>query len=144
MGAYAQAFGHTLSTARTVLAGERGWHGDNSLAGACCLAGEDGAELRPARIRDAFGEVLIVAHVGHPQLFESDSVVGAEQIQRRLRLEVAALAGNLLVLPLQELHGLAAALAALLAAGDAPQAGQQAASLPSESGGGSPRSRRRR
>jgi hypothetical protein len=49
-----------------------------------------------------------IAHqVGHPQIFQIDRVVGVQQSERRLVLAVPPLASNLLMLPLQELHGLA-------------------------------------
>src|SRR5690242_3701452 len=35
MGAHAQALGHARSTARTVLGGIGGWHGDDPTPGAC-------------------------------------------------------------------------------------------------------------
>jgi putative transposase len=58
-------------------------------------------------------------HVGDPQVFEVDGVVGAQEIQRGLVLEVAALPLHLLVFALQEGDGLRVPFAALLAAGDA-------------------------
>src|SRR5258708_40289635 len=96
MGAHAQGFGHTFPTARTLLTGERGWHGDDSTPGPCCLGFEDGPKRRPARIADAFGEVVIADQVGDLQVFEIDRIVGSEQRERRLVVEVAALSLHLL------------------------------------------------
>ena len=59
VGTHAQANGRTLATAATVLAGVRGWHGDDSTASVRCFALEDGAERCPARIADALGKVVV-------------------------------------------------------------------------------------
>ena len=47
MGADGETLLHPLPTAATVLARVRWWHRYHSLAGACCLAGEDGTEAEP-------------------------------------------------------------------------------------------------
>ena len=77
-------------TAAAVLRGVSGWHGDDPTPGACCHGFEDGAESRPARIADAPGEVVIPYHAGDPQVFQIDRVVGSEQGERRLVVEVRA------------------------------------------------------
>jgi hypothetical protein len=41
MGACTQTLGHTFTTARTVVAGERGWHGDDSFASVVSLGVAD-------------------------------------------------------------------------------------------------------
>jgi hypothetical protein len=48
VGAHAHALGHTLPTCATVLAGVRGWRGDDSFASIRGFALEEGAERRPA------------------------------------------------------------------------------------------------
>jgi hypothetical protein len=58
------------------------------------------------------------AHSAHLQVFEGDHVVLAQQVQRRLLVEVASLATHGLIRPGQQLHRLRAALASLLAATD--------------------------
>jgi hypothetical protein len=54
--------------------------------------------------------------VGHPHIFQRDRVIGVKQRERRLVLDVPPLALQLLLLlrPLQELHGLAAAVRRVL------------------------------
>jgi hypothetical protein len=58
--------------------------------------------------------VVVANHVGHAQIFEIDGVVGSEQGERRLLVKVSALPSNLLMLPLEQCHGLLPALAPLL------------------------------
>src|SRR5581483_7827060 len=116
MGAHAEALGYARPTAATILAGIGGWHGDDPTPGACCLGFEDGTELRPARITDALGEMAVPYHVGDPQIFEIDGVVLAQQHERRLVVEVRALALHLLMRLAKAAHRLAAPFAALLAA----------------------------
>src|SRR5262249_17364546 len=72
----------TRATATTVLR-RGGWiHQHRSLAGPCCLASEDGAKLRPARIRDALlGQVAVAHQGGDPQVFEGETVVLAQEPQ---------------------------------------------------------------
>ncbi len=88
MGMHTQTLGDARPTAATVLAGIGGWHGDNPTPGACCRGFEDGTELRPTRIADALGEVVIPYHVGDPQVFEIDRVVLAQQCQRGFVMEI--------------------------------------------------------
>src|SRR5262249_52668512 len=80
VGTHAQRFGHALPTARTVLTGVGGWHGDDSPAGAVCRVREDGPELRPASVRDGLGQVVIADHVGDPQVFRIDHVIRAQEV----------------------------------------------------------------
>jgi amphi-Trp domain-containing protein len=118
MGPHRQTFLDPHPTAATVLGGIGGWHGDDATASVCCFAFEDGPELCPAGITDALGQVVVLDHVGHLQVFKIDDLVVAHQLERRFMLEVAPLPVDLLVLLGQELHGLAAAFAPLLATGD--------------------------
>jgi hypothetical protein len=88
---------------------------DHLTPGACCFAREDGPKRGPAYVVDARGEGVVAdLHV-----FERDRVVLAQQGKRRLVLEVAPLPLHLLVRALEQRYGRAAALTALLAAGDA-------------------------
>src|SRR6476661_7612401 len=57
------------------LAGERRRHGDYPLPGTCCLESEDGEKRAPPRIADALGEMVILDHIGHLQVFMIDHVV---------------------------------------------------------------------
>jgi hypothetical protein len=63
--------------------------------------------------RDGFRTMLATR-----ESFEIDGIVGAQEGARGLVMEVTPLAGNLLMLPLQQLHRFAAAPAPLLAPGD--------------------------
>src|SRR5215469_614768 len=96
VGTYRETFRHALATAAAILAGERGWHGDNSFASVHCFAFEDGPERCPPRIRDALGEMFVPYHVGDPQLFEIEGIVGSEHIECGLRVKVGALPPYLL------------------------------------------------
>ena len=70
-----RGFSHPRPAVATVLRGIGRWHGDDSTASVCCFAFEDGAELRPAGITDALGQVGVPYHVGDLQIFEIDGVV---------------------------------------------------------------------
>src|SRR5262249_45628700 len=63
------------------------------------------------------GEVVILHHVADLQIFVIDRVVRAHQTERRLVVEVLALAAHRLVRLRQQFHRLAPAMAALLARG---------------------------
>ncbi len=117
--AHAQALGHARPAATTVLTGVGGWHGDNPTPGACCLGFEDGPEPRPAGIADALGEAAVPQQVGDLQVFQIDRVVGAQQRQRRLVVEVGPLSPDRLVRASEARDGLAPSVAAPLAARDA-------------------------
>ena len=80
MGAHTQALGYALPTAATILGGVLGGNRGHPTPGACCLGFEDGTERRPARITDALGEMVVPYHVGDPQVFEIDRVVGSKNI----------------------------------------------------------------
>src|SRR5262249_44570859 len=80
---------------------------------------KDDAKCRPARITDALAELSIPYHVGDPQIFEVDRVEVAYEGVGGLVMEVGALALHLLLLARPQLDRLLAALAALLAPGDA-------------------------
>src|SRR5262245_41949175 len=54
-------------------------HQNHSLAGPYCLAGEDGAELTPASVRNGFAVAPVPYQVGDPQVFEIEGVVGPDQ-----------------------------------------------------------------
>src|SRR5262249_14756247 len=98
MGAYAQALGHALPTAATVLAGELGRNRHHSPTGPFCLVCEDGTERCPPGIADALGEVMVPDHIADLQIFQVDRVVRAHQGEGRLVVEVAPLALDLLLL----------------------------------------------
>src|SRR5260221_6515800 len=114
MCAHAEALGQALVAAAAILRGERGWHGDDSFASIHCFACEDGPKCCPARVRTRLAEMGVADHVGHPQIFEIEGIVGAEQIERRLVVEVLPLPPHLLMLALEQVHGLRAALTARL------------------------------
>ncbi len=84
--------------------------------GAHCRGFEDAAERGPAGIADALGEAAIPPPIGDPQIFEGDGVVGAQQGQRGLVVEVAPLPREVLVRLGEQRDRLLAACAALLAA----------------------------
>src|SRR5215469_10784351 len=98
MGPYRETFRHTLPTSATVLTGVLGGHRDHLTPGPCCLGFEDGAERRPARITDALGKVPIPDHIADLQIFQIDYVVGSDEGERRLMVEVGTLAPDRLLL----------------------------------------------
>jgi hypothetical protein len=119
MGANGETLLDPLSTATTVLAGIVGGNGDHSAASVCCFAAQDGAELCPAGIRDALGQVRVADHIRHPQIFERDHVVRSQQGECGLVMEIGALPLHRLMLPGEQLYCFTAAFAALLSTGDA-------------------------
>src|SRR5260370_7537853 len=80
-----------LPTAATVLAGVGRRHGDDSTPSGYCFGFEDGPELRPARIRAARGQAVVPYHVGDLQVFEIDRVVGGNERERGLVVELPSL-----------------------------------------------------
>src|SRR5262249_27861793 len=103
-------------TACTILRGVHGWHSDDSTASICCFAFKEGTECCPPRIADALGEVMVPYQVGDPHILQIDDIVSAHHQERGLVVKGRALPLHHLVLPLQQVHRLAAALAALLPA----------------------------
>ncbi len=85
-----------------------------------CFGFEDGPEVRPACVAAGLGEVAIPHHAGDLHLFAGEGVVVAKEVQRRLVVEVRALALHRLVRLGEQSNGLAAAMTPLLASGDAP------------------------
>src|SRR5262249_9758241 len=87
-GAHAQALRDTRPAPAPVLAGRGGGHQQHSRASPCCLAGEYGTELLPARSTDACGAVVVAEQVGDPQVVEREHILLAPERQRRLVGEV--------------------------------------------------------
>ena len=56
-------------------------------------------ELRPGRVADRLGQVVIPDHVAHLQVFKDDQVVRLDQRPRRLNGEVFTLPLHLQMLP---------------------------------------------
>ena len=86
-------------TASTHLAGTGRRRSYYPLPGAYGLESEDGQERRPARVIDAFREVMVLDHVGRLQLFMIDRIVGSDQGERCLVVEVLTLAAYRLMRP---------------------------------------------
>src|SRR5262245_31389718 len=87
-----QAFSDQNAAARTPLAGERRINRCHSSTGACCLVSEDDQECAPPRVLDAFGEVMILEHVGRLHVLMIDRIVLLDERQRRLVVKVSPLA----------------------------------------------------
>ena len=114
------AFRDQQATARTLLAGERRIDRYHFTPGPYCLGVKDAQELRPARVLDALGEMVILDHIGRLQVLVIDHIILAHEGERRLVVKVPPLAAHRLMRFRQQLHGLATACAALLAAAHAP------------------------
>jgi hypothetical protein len=112
-----QAFVYHNATTRAGLAGGGRRHGYDLLPGACCLESKDGKEHPPTSITDAFGEVMVLHHVGRLQIFVIDRVVLAHQLDRCLMLEILPLAFHRLMRLGQQSHRLTPPIAALLPTG---------------------------
>src|SRR6516165_5629708 len=102
---------HHDATARTHLAGERWVYRLHSLPGACSLESEDGQERTPPCVRNGLGEVVVPHPVGDPPVFMVDDIVRLDQRTRFLVVEVAALAGDVLMCLSQEGHCVASPMA---------------------------------
>jgi hypothetical protein len=124
---------YPFTAATAILTGVRWWHRYYSLAGACCLAGEDLAETVPSSVLERFiqaslgaGSVWQIAaltvglgcrsmtHVADLQIFEIDDIIGADQGKRRFMVKVLTLTPCGLVFFGEQYHCFLAALAALL------------------------------
>ena len=111
-----RGFLDTLPTAATVLRGIRRGDRFHSLAGPCCRAREDGQEVAPSGVLDAFvesglaaGPVVPVApgairlrcwaaaQVGGLDRLHVDGIVPLHEGERRLVVEVGALPADVLV-----------------------------------------------
>jgi hypothetical protein len=62
---------------------------------------------------NAFGEVRVPGHICNPQVLQIDRVVGSQERERRLVMEVSALTLHGLMCPCQHSHGFAATVAPL-------------------------------
>jgi hypothetical protein len=122
-----QALLHELPTVRprTPLAGERGIDCNHSLPGSYRLESKDGQEHAPPRIRDALGEMVVLDHVSDPQIFMIDHIVGLDKRGGLLVVEIAPLAGDVLLRLGQQRDGFAAPAAAFRASCDSPLAAAQ-------------------
>ena len=74
MPAHGQAFLDQDATARTHLAGIGRRHGYGLFPSVSSFENKDGTELTPARVTDAFGEMVILDHIGTLQIFMSLAV----------------------------------------------------------------------
>jgi hypothetical protein len=82
-------------------------------ASVCSFAGEVCSEQAPSGIEDAFGQMMILDHVTDTQVFDRHTVVCREQPMAHFVEDIPTLVGNVLMLPLQHHHGLAAILSPL-------------------------------
>ena len=98
---------------------------NHSLPGSCRLEREDSQKCAPASIGDALGKGVVLRHIGHPQVFMVDHVILLNDLACRCVMEVASLPGDVLLGFGQRRDGLAPAVAALLAPGDASLAAAQ-------------------
>jgi hypothetical protein len=96
-------------------AGRGRWHGDDLLPGTRCLASEEAQDLRPARVRDGGGELLIRERVGRLHICVRDRGVVTHKRERSPVVEVLALPPHLLLPSGEHLHCFASADAAPLA-----------------------------
>src|SRR5262245_28009045 len=104
-------------TAGTLLAGGGGLDRDHALPGSCRLESTEGEERSAARLRAALGASRSLPHGADPQIFVGARVVLAPELARLLVREVVPWVAEMLVYLGEQLHSLAAALAALRAPG---------------------------
>jgi hypothetical protein len=72
------------------------------------------SQVSPASVHDALGQVPVVNHVSDMQIFDGDHVVGCNQCARQLVQKIFPPVLRPLVLPLQQHHSLATAIATFL------------------------------
>src|SRR5262249_22502715 len=89
-------------------------HSYYSPTGACCLEGEDAQELRPSRVADALSEVVVLDHIGRPQVPVIERIIRAHQLECCLVVKVLTLALHRLVRLGKRVHRLAPPMAAFL------------------------------
>jgi hypothetical protein len=81
--------------------------------------------LTPPGVTDALGQMMILNHSPHVQIFNGDRVKLLDEIERRLVVEVRALALNLLMLLRQKIDRFSPSLRSLLTSGDFALSGFQ-------------------
>src|SRR5215475_16178194 len=109
-----QCFAHSLTTSRAILR-RVGWiHLNYFTASLFRFARKDQDEFIPSRVTDALGEMMILHHPFDVQIFDSDRVELAHDLERRFMMKIGALASNLLMLPGEKLNRPAPAMAALV------------------------------
>jgi hypothetical protein len=79
------------------LAGERGIDRYHSLPSIRSFEREDGQERAPSGVGDRLRQAVSADHVGNPQVFVIDRVECLDQLVSFLVMDVAPLAGNVLL-----------------------------------------------
>src|SRR5215475_917413 len=109
-----EGFAHSLTTSRAILRRVGRIHLDHDTASLFRFARKDQDELIPSRVTDALGEMMILQHPFDVQIFDGHRIEFAHDFERRLVMEIGALASNLLMLPGQKSNRLASAIAPLV------------------------------
>ncbi len=111
---YRKRLAHATAALGAVLRRIGRVHQNHFTASIRSFACEDPDELVPARVTDAFGEMVIPDHPAHVQIFDGDVIVTSNHIQRRLVVKVGTLPFDMQVLPRQNIDCLPAPVAALV------------------------------
>jgi putative transposase len=109
-----ESLAHSVTTLRAILRRVGRIHLDYLTASLFRFALQDQDELTPSHVADALGEMMILHHSSHVQIFDGDCVKLLDEIERCLVVEVRALASNLLMLPGQQFDCLTPAIASLV------------------------------
>src|SRR5690242_8661084 len=83
-----------MATRRAILTGIRGIHRHKLATGPCCLVRQQGGELTPRRIMDAFREAMVVRHPVDREVFDRNQIKAVNDTAALLVSEIAAPPGN--------------------------------------------------
>jgi hypothetical protein len=109
---------HSATALRAILRRVGRIHFDYLATGAFSLVRQDRSELTPSGVTNALGEMMIFHHPFNIQIFDGDRVKLAHDIERRLVLEIRALAPNLLMFLLKQIDRFSPSLRSLQVARD--------------------------
>src|SRR5919198_4620764 len=113
-----ESLAHTMAALRAILRRVGRIHFDYLTASFFRFVRQDRGELTPSCVADALGEMMVLNHSSHVQIFNCDRVKLLNEIERRLVVKVRALALNLLMLLRQQPDRFSPSLRSFLAARD--------------------------
>jgi putative transposase len=113
-----ESFSHTMTALRAILRRVGRIHFDYLTTSIFRFVRQNRGELTPSRVANALGEMMVLNHSSHVQIFNGDRVKLLDEIERRLVMKVRALALNLLMLLRQQRDRFSPSLRSLFAARD--------------------------
>jgi hypothetical protein len=115
MGTHAQAFLDVLTTSTTFLRGIARRDSDDLMTSSLSLIVKDTEKRAPTGVVNALGEMVVLHHARHVQVFDTNATVALYVLLSRLEMEIAALATDFQMHARDFAVRFAAAMASLLA-----------------------------